>query len=126
MKPSSSSRADAYDGIQTPSARNAREQSSATGAAPERKEFPSLRHHHEWPFGPVDELRADFLLELPDRLAGSRLRYAVRGCAKREASGADHIAIETQRIEIHILSFALPVTADDTVLALLMQSTFIL
>src|SRR5215471_10382835 len=59
------------------------------------KELLSFGCHHEGPFRPIDELGAELLLELANRLACSGLRNPVRGCTKRKASRPDHIAIQT-------------------------------
>src|SRR5204863_14085 len=58
------------------------------------KKFFPFRSHHERPFGPVDELGAQFFLQLAHSLARRRLRDAVGSSSQRETAGPDNVAIK--------------------------------
>ena len=51
--------------------------------------------------GPVDQLRPQLFLELPHRLARRRLADRTGQRAPGEASVADHIAKNTERLNVH-------------------------
>jgi len=62
---------------------------------------PALRSHHEWALSPVNQSGTEFLLQLPDGLAGCGLGDVLGRGSQRKTAGSNHFTIERQRVEVH-------------------------
>jgi hypothetical protein len=62
-----------------------------------------LAGRRQGPFGPLDEPHAELRLQLPDDLAGGRLRHAVVLGRAGEAPPGDDVAEDRERLEVHVI-----------------------
>ena len=62
---------------------------------------PAFRRHHERTLCAIDQSRAEFLFQLPDRLAGRGLRDMLGRRSQRKTAGPNHFTIERQGVEVH-------------------------